>query len=147
MIKQEVYIKEYDWCVDIFYDVTPRDTDAILDALDDIHCAPKYLRKAENLLLSNDDNIGLTYSCDKCHKSVVVVGRATSVGEFLSTLSHELQHIEQAFSKHYGMNPYGEDIAYASGAIAKAIFENAWRNMRRLFRDVGERIVDSYYAI
>lgn len=144
MIIQKVHIPKYRWSVTLFYDVKAKDADVILDALEELHCPERTLAKAENLLMSGCEDCGLTYSCDHCRKTVIVICSASSVGEFMSTLSHEQQHLEQALCKHYGMNPYGEDIAYASGEICKAIFENAWRTMRRLFRDVGQDIVDSY---
>lgn len=147
MIHQKVYVKELDWLIDIFYDVDAKDTSVILNALDSLHCPERHIEQAEDLLLNSYENFGLTYSCDHCRATVMVIGQASSVGEFFSTLSHEQQHLEQAICKHYGISPYGEDIAYASGAISKEIYENAWRTMKDLFAYVGEEIISHYRRV
>lgn len=133
MLTQRITIPKYDWMVDIFYDVRPHNANEILDRLYDLGCAQKHLYKAERLLRSGVANEGLTYSNPWERRSVIVVGHTDDIWQFLDTLSHEKQHLEQAICKADRLDPYGEDIAYISGDISQAIARNAYHTMRKLF--------------
>lgn len=133
MIHQHCCIPSAKWCVDVFYDVRPNNADEILDELWDLGCAERYMYKAERLLRSGVSNEGLTYSNPYERKSIVVIGHTDDIWQFLDTCSHEKQHIEQAICKADRLDPYGEDIAYISGAISQIIARNAWLTMRKLF--------------
>lgn len=133
MIRQRVDIPAADWLVDIFYDVRPCDTDEITDILLDMGCPFRNLRRARRLLDSGIPNQGLTYSDEIGRCSFVAIGHTTNVFECINLISHECQHIEQAICKADGLDPYGEDIAYVSGAISEAISRNAWQTMRKIF--------------
>lgn len=133
MIRQKVFISSADWRVEIFYDARPSDADFILDRLYGLGCAEKYLYKAERLLRSGVANEGLTYSNPYERRSLVVIGHTDDAFQFINSLSHEKQHIEQAICKADRLDPYGEDIAYISGDISAAIARNAWLTMRKLF--------------
>lgn len=63
----------------------------------------------------------------------MVIGHASDLFEFADTLSHEKQHLEQAICRADGLDPYGEDIAYVSGAITEALARNAWRTAKKMF--------------
>lgn len=133
MIQQHVCIPMADWCIDIYYDVMPRNADFILDKLEEMGCPERHLYKAEDLLKSGEPNEGLTYSSQRLRKSLVVIGQTTDPFQFFNSCAHECQHIEQAICKYYGLDPYGEDIAYVSGAISEALSRNAWRTMKKIF--------------
>lgn len=132
MIRQHLCLK-MGWCVDIFYDVKPKDTSFILDKLADLGCPMRDLVKAEDLLLSGIPNEGLTYSNRYERKTLIVITEVTDPFQFINSLSHEKFHLEQAISKADGMNPYGEETAYLSGDISMALAKNAWNAMRDLF--------------
>lgn len=136
MVRQHCCIPVARWCVDIFYDTHPSNADEILDALWDLGCAERYLYKAEELLRSGVANEGLTFSNPYERRSIVVIGHTDDVWQFLDTLSHEKQHIEQAICKVDRLDPYGEDIAYISGGISASIARNAYITMRKLFLDL-----------
>lgn len=133
MIRQHCCIPSAQWCVEIFYDVRPRNADEILDRLWDLGCEQRHLYKAGRLLRSGVANEGLTYSNPYERRSIVVIGHTNDCFQFLNSLSHEKQHIEQAICKADRLDPYGEDIAYISGDISQAIARNAWRTMKQLF--------------
>lgn len=133
MIEQTVYIPTCDWTAHICYDVRPNDTRDVIHLLERYGCLERHLYKAENLLRSGTPNQGLTYSDIYGRRSIIAIGHATDVLQFFNSLSHEKQHLEQAICKADNLNPYGEDIAYASGAITEAIARNAWRMARKLF--------------
>lgn len=133
MVRQHVCIPKCRWCVEIYYDAKPSNADEILDALYDLGCEERHLYKAERLLRSGVANEGLTYSNPYERRSIVVIGHTDDVFQFINSLSHEKQHIEQAICKADRLNPYGEDIAYISGNISQAIARNAYHTMRKLF--------------
>lgn len=132
MIRQHVCLK-MGWCVDIYYDVKPKDTSFILDKLADLGCPMRDLVKAEDLLLSGISNEGLTYSNRYERKTIIAVTDVTDPFQFLNTLSHEREHLLQAIGRADGLDPYGEPIAYLSGDVTMALAKNAWNAMRDLF--------------
>lgn len=133
MIRQKIHLHKYNWVVDIYYDVRPKNSDEILDYLWDLGCEERHLYKAERLLRSGVANEGLTYSNPHERKSIVVIGHTDDCFQFINSLSHEKQHIEQAICKADKLDPYGEDIAYISGDISAALARNAWFTMRKLY--------------
>lgn len=133
MIHQHLCMRVYDWCVDIYYDVKPKDTKRILDLLWELGCPERDMYKAEDLISSGVPNEGLTYSNKRERRTLIVITEVTDPFQFLNSLSHEKQHLEQAICKADGMNPYGEPIAYLSGDISMALAKNAWNAMRDLF--------------
>lgn len=133
MIEQNVYIREAEWDVKIFYDAHPKDAERIINALWNTGCAEKNLYKASRLLRSGVPNEGLTYSNPLTRRTVMVIGHTDCALEFFNSLAHESQHLEQAICEADGLDPYGEDIAYISGDISQSIARNAWLNVRKLF--------------
>lgn len=134
MIPQHLCLKKYGWCVDIYYDVKPADTDRILDLLWDLGCPQRDMYKAEDLLSSGVPNEGLTYSNKREHRTLIVVGHATSIGEWLSTISHEVNHLADHISQYYGIPYASEENAYLVGDIAKAIYDNALSYVSQIAR-------------
>lgn len=123
------------WCVDIFYDARPRNADEILDALWDLGCEQRYLYKAERLLRSGVANEGLTYSNKQRHQTLIVITRASSIGEFISTAIHEVDHMVDHISQYYNIPYDSEGNSYLIGDIAKTIYEDAVKKAIRLYRD------------
>ena len=133
MIVQKVDIPTADWVVTICYDARSKNTDSIIGALYSLDCPVRSLYKAERLLSSGVPNEGLTYSNKKSRESLIVIGHVTDVFQYINSLTHEKQHLEQAICNADGLDPYGEEIAYISGDISQAIARNAWGSMRKLF--------------
>lgn len=132
MIRQHLCLPKYQWCVDIYYDARPKDTDRILDLLWKLGCPERDMYKAEDLVSSGVPNEGLTYSNRHERKTLIIVTAVTDPFEFINSLSHEKQHLEQAICRADGMNPYGEDVAYLSGDISMALARNAWEFLRSM---------------
>lgn len=134
MIHQHCCIPSAKWCVDVFYDVRPNNTDEILDELWDLGCAERYMYKAERLLRSGVSNEGLTYSNKQEHRTLIVITRASSVGEFISTTIHEVDHMVDHISQYYNIPYDSEENSYLIGDIAKTIYEDAVKKAIKLFR-------------
>lgn len=135
MLTQRIVIPKYDWMVDICYDATPRNADAIVGALEDLGCPRRHLYKAERLLRSGTPNEGLTYSDRYGRHTIIVITRASSIGEFISTTIHEVDHLTDHISQYYNIPYDSEENSYLIGDIAKTIYEDAVRNAIKIFRN------------
>lgn len=102
-------------------------TDEILEELELIGCSWSELVKAENLLRSNQYNIGITYSNFKHKCSIVVIGLTTSAEEFQNTFDHEKGHLAMHISSALKIKPYGEEYQYLTGEIGQSMFKIAKR--------------------
>ena len=135
MIRQKVHLHQYDWLIDIYYDVMPKNADSILDELWDMGCQQQHLYKAERLLRSGVANEGLTYSNPYERRSLIVIGHASSIGEFISTAIHEVDHLTDHISQYYNISYDSEENSYLIGDVAKTIYEDAVRNAISIFKD------------
>ena len=124
MIHRRIYIKKYDWAVDIFYAVTCYWTDRIMECLESIGCPDDILRSSYHNLMSCKLDTGLTYSNYNRRETVMVIGKTSSPGEFLNSFDHERKHLEAHIARAYGIDPYGEEIAYLSGDVAQMLVKD-----------------------
>lgn len=70
-------------------------------------------------------NTGFAYSSYHKRCSILVIHKATSVGEFINTFEHEKNHLEMHICEALDINPYSEEAAHMSGDLAQIIFEKA----------------------
>lgn len=124
---QNIYLEDWDWHVTVYYAVDTYYTDEILEELELIGCSWSELVKAENLLRSNQYNIGITYSNFKHKCSIVVIGLTTSAEEFQNTFDHEKGHLAMHISSALKIKPYGEEYQYLTGEIGQSMFKIAKR--------------------
>ena len=135
MLRQRVNLQKCDWLVDIFYDARPKDADNIIDRLWDMGCPERHLYKAEILLKSGVPNEGLTYSNKREHRTLIVITHASSIGEYISTIVHEVDHMVDHISQYYNIPYDSEENSYIIGDIAKMIYEDAVKNAIKIFVD------------
>lgn len=135
MTSQRIEIPGYDWRVDLVYGATPKDTGFIVSKLWEMGCSHRHLTKAEGMIEEGKPNQGLTYSSKRTRHSLIVIGYATSVGEFISTVVHEVDHLTDHISQYYDIPYDSEENSYLIGDIAKIIcedaMEKAWRKVWR----------------
>lgn len=91
--------------------------------------------KAERLLRSGTPNEGLTYSNKYERRTLIVITRASSIGEFISTTIHEVDHMVDHISQYYSIPYDSEENSYLIGDVAKTIYEDAVKNAIKIFRD------------
>lgn len=127
IVVQNIYLEDWDWHVTVYYAVDTYYTDEILEELELIGCSWSELVKAENLLRSNQYNIGITYSNFKHKCSIVVIGLTTSAEEFQNTFDHEKGHLAMHISSALKIKPYGEEYQYLTGEIGQSMFKIAKR--------------------
>lgn len=122
MIRQKIYLNDYDILVYAYYATTQYYTDEILDRLYDAGCRGRFLYMAEETLSSGDLNTGLTYYSPHSRTAVMVVAKASGAAEVFNSLMHELSHLTSYIAKDAGLSFTGEEIAYLEGDLARSIF-------------------------
>lgn len=122
MIRQRIYLDNYDILVHAYYATTQYYVEEILDRLYEIGCRGTNLRRAEENLASGELNTGLTYYSPQHREAVMVVALTSSASEFFNSLMHELSHLTAYIAKDDGLSFTGEDIAYLEGDLAREIY-------------------------
>lgn len=129
MIYRELYIDKYDWLVHIFYAVTCYWTEDILESLRVVGCPRKQLALSYKNLASCSLDTGITYSNYESRETVMVIGLTSSPKEFLNSFDHERKHLEAHIAEAFDIDPYGEEIAYLSGEIARDLSDDVQKFM------------------
>lgn len=120
MIKQDVYLYDWDWYVMVFYAVDTYYMDEILDELENIGC--KYADEIQEDLTQHPYNNGLTYSNMIRRVSIVVIGLTETPEDFQNTYDHEKGHLAMHIAETDQMDVFGEEFQYLSGKIGELMF-------------------------
>ena len=127
MIRQDFYLKDWDWYVMMFYAVDTYYMNEILDELENIGCT--YADEIEEDLTINPYNNGLTYSNIRARVSLIVIGLTETPDEFQNTYDHEKGHLAMHIAETDHMDVFGEEYQYLVGEIGKQTFPVAKRFM------------------
>lgn len=127
----KVYLSRYDWAVVGVADVRPCDVPRVMAMLT---ARGEDRRKAWENLTSGRRDTGLTYSDPVSRLSVLVIGEASSAGELLSTIVHEIGHVTAHIAEAAGIDVRGEEVQYLGGAVAKGLFSIFESDFVRLLR-------------
>ena len=127
MIRQDFYLKDWDWYVMVFYAVDTYYMDDILDELENIGCT--YTDEIEEDLTINPYNNGLTYSNIKARVSLIVIGLTETPDEFQNTYDHEKGHLAMHIAEADNIDVFGEEYQYLTGEIGKQTFKIAKKFM------------------
>lgn len=122
MKRQRIYVEDYDWVVEVFYDTRRADAPEILSILRRYGCTGSDLVNSRESLTNGQPNTGLTYSNSWRRESVMVIGATTSLAEFLNTWQHEMTHLQRHICKEFDINPYSEEAAYLAGGLAREMY-------------------------
>ena len=68
-------------------------------------------------------NSGFTHTDFGQRRSIVGIGKATSVDQFFNTVIHELKHVQSHICKYYGVDEDSEDAAYLIGFLAMKVYD------------------------
>ena len=129
MIKQNIYLEDWDWHATIYYAVDSYYTDEILDELEWLGCKTSELVKVESMLRSNTYNTGFTYSNFQHKCSIVIIGLTTSADQFQNTFDHEKGHLAMHIAEALDIDILGEEFQYLTGEIGQKMFRKAKRFM------------------
>lgn len=124
-MRQNFKIEKYNWSVIIYYTVNDIEKHEIIDRLKGLNCNSDILESITNNLTNSDLNTGFAYSSYNKLCSIIVIHKASNIGEFINTLEHEKNHLEMHICEALDINPYSEEAAHLSGDISQAILEKA----------------------
>ena len=122
-MRQNFRINKYGWNVIIYYTVNDVEKKEIKDMLAGINY--KTLSSIEANLDKAELDTGFTYSDYDKYYSIIVIHKASSIGEFINTFEHEKNHLEMHICEALDINPYSEEAAHMSGDLAQLILEEA----------------------
>ena len=124
-VRQQFKMDKFDWCITIYYTVSEDQKAEILGILEELGCDKSTLDSVAKNLEKAKSDTGFTYSSYKHQCSIVVIHKASSIGEFINTFEHEKNHLEMHICEALDINPYGEEAAHMSGDLAQMILEKA----------------------
>lgn len=125
MVAQMIYLRDWDWLCEVFYEVKPKDAEVVLGELRAIGCKGENYSNASESVTSGKPNRGVTYSNFTKRSSVVMLTWTTSADEFHNTLDHEKNHLVRQIGTPLGIDPWGEEEGYLRGEIAQKMFSVA----------------------
>lgn len=124
-MKQQFKVNKYGWWVTIYYTIDDEQKSEVIECLEKMGCDRKTLESIKSNLDRAAVDTGFTYSNFEQQKSILVVHKASSIGEFLNTFEHERNHLEMHICEALDINPYSEEAAHFSGDLAQQILEEA----------------------
>lgn len=124
-VRQQFKMDKFDWCITIYYTVDEDQKMEIFGELMRLECDKETLDSIVKNLSNEKRDTGFTYSSYKHHNSIMVIHKASSVGEFINTFEHEKNHLEMHICEALNIDPYSETAAHMSGDLAQLILEKA----------------------
>ena len=120
MTTQHLSIEGY-WTVTVVYDVWPSDLQEVARLMRRVGASQKMIDEATDNL--SGWNAGYTLTSFGWQESIVFIGRATSLREFLNTVVHEVDHVQDHVAEYYGVRLGSEQAAYLQGYIGGRLLE------------------------
>lgn len=130
--KQQLKIRKYGWNVVIYYTVDEEQKTNIVTELKELQPSKETLDKLERNLMNAELDTGFIYSSFYKKYSIIVIHKASSIGEFVNTIVHEKNHLEMHICEALDINPYSEEAAILSGELAMQMFDEALYNIAEL---------------
>lgn len=124
-MRQNFKLQKYNWSIIIYYTVNDTEKKEIIDMLEGLQCDLSTLESIKNNLTKSDLDTGFAYSSYDSQCSIIVIHKASSIGEFINTFEHEKNHLEMHICEALDINPYSEEAAHMSGDLAQLILEEA----------------------
>ena len=124
-MRQNFKLEKYSWSIIIYYTVTEEEKKEVLDMLEGLGCSDTVFESIKTKLTNASLDTGFAYSSYEKHCSIIVIHKASSIGEFINTLGHEKNHLEIHICEAMDINPYSEEAAHMSGDLAQLILEEA----------------------
>lgn len=131
-LRQQLKMGKFDWCITIYYTVDSAQKKEIIGELEEMGCDKQTLDSITKNLEKASKDTGFTYSNYERQCSIVVIHKASSIGEFINTFEHEKNHLEMHICEALDINPYSEKAAHMSGDLAQLILEEALYSIAEL---------------
>ena len=121
MIQTGFWIGERDWWIMATIGIRgERDLNEVYQAL--MACGSPDVEAQKACMVLSRRNCGYSFSDMDRQFTLMFASETDSPEEMFDTLVHELKHIVEHISSHYGLNPKSEEAAYLQGEIAKKLF-------------------------
>ena len=131
-LRQQFKIRMYDWDVVLYYTVDEAQKTEIVTELKELQPDKETFDKLERNLMNAELDTGFIYSSFYKQFSLIVIHKASSIGEFVNTFVHEKNHLEMHMCEALDINPYSEEAAILSGELAMQILNEALCNIAEL---------------
>lgn len=119
MIIQKFELKKYNWRVVVLYEVTSEHLQYVLKILDEMKADYEVKDVAAKNISADKLNTGFIYSNYENKQSIIVIGRASSQGEFFNTVTHEANHLESHIARVFGFDQSGEEACELIGYVVQ----------------------------
>ena len=116
MIERYIDVDGY-WAVLFCYDSDRKDYDRMRAIMRTFGMSEYKIIEAMEVL--RKPNTGMTISNSGTTMSVMFVSPATSYKQYFDTIAHELDHVQDAILRHYGVAQGSEDAAWLQGYLAR----------------------------
>ena len=120
MTAQYIQLGDRDWNVLVYYNVQPEDFVEVADSLEQLDCPKEDLKMALRTLRKK--NTGFTFSNEDYKMSIVCIGEATSVGQFVNTTIHEAKHVQSHICSYYNISEKSEKAAHLIGHLVHRMY-------------------------
>lgn len=122
---QEINLIPWGWRVLAYYEADKSSANGILNVLSLFGCRGESMERAKRNLLSGAMNTGLTYTNPDVQATVMVIGEASSPGQFWNTLDHEKGHVTEHIAEALDIARDGEEYQYLRGSLAESMYPAA----------------------
>lgn len=107
------------WAFIFAWGIGYKDVDEIASWLRALDATRQEIRKACRVILGQ--NHGFTFSSQEQRMSVMCISKSTDMPQWLDTIAHEVDHLQDAICRYYDVEPGTEDAAYLQGYIMRGI--------------------------
>ena len=109
------------WGILAYYDALPSDFSQLAPILREFGCPESEIDRAYRTI--GYTNKAFVFTAPWARMSVMVVGRVTHPAQFLNSLLHEFDHLQDAILQYYHV-PHGtENAAYLQGYLGQITYE------------------------
>ena len=120
MIAQYIQLGERGWNVLVYYGVHSEDFVEVEDALRQLGCSHKDVRRSLKVLTK--ENTGFTFSNSEYKMSIVCIGPSSDVSQFVNTAIHEAKHVQSHICSYYDIPENSEKAAYLIGYLVQRMY-------------------------
>ena len=121
MIAQYIQLGKRGWNVLVYYGVTEDDFVEVADSLIQLGCGKKTIRKSLNVL--RKENTGFTFTNPDYKMSIVCIGYASDISQFVNTAIHEAKHVQSHVCSYYDIDEDSETAAYLIGHLVQRMYK------------------------
>ena len=121
MIAQYIQLGNKGWNVLVYYGVNKEDFIEVEDALKQLGCSSRDVRKSLKVLTR--ENTGFTFSNSNYKMSIICIGPSSDVSQFVNTAIHEAKHVQSHICSYYDIPEDSEDAAYLIGYLVQRMYK------------------------